>query len=108
MILAFGLGIIIAVAILDQKFRIFKITNHKVMVKWGIISSHTKEVAIRDIRNINMSQFLWERIFGVGSVAIASAGTGTVDVMFSGIKNPKTIRDLVRKIKEDSDSHHRE
>lgn len=109
LILAFGLGIIIIiVAILDQKYRIFTVTNHKAMVKWGIISRHTKEVAICDIRNINMSQGVVGRIFGIGSVASASAGTGTVDVTFSGIKNPKTIRDLVRKIKEDSDSHHRE
>ncbi len=109
LILAFGLGIIIIIlAILDQKNRIFTVTNHKVMIKWGIISRNTKEVAVRDIRNINMSQGLLDRIFGIGSVAIASAGTGTVDVTFIGTKSPTTIRDLVRQIKEDSDSHHLE
>ncbi len=55
-----------------------------------------------------MSQGLLERILGVGSVSVASAGTGEVDVTFFGLKNPTTIRDLVRKVKEDSDSHHRE
>lgn len=109
LILLFGLGIVIIIlAILDQKNRVFTITNYKVMVKWGIISRNTKEVAVRDIRNINMSQGILGRIFGIGSVAIASAGTGTVDVTFLGIDNPVMIRDLVRQIKEKSESNYRE
>ena len=109
LILLFGLGIVIIIlAILDQKNRVFTITNHKVMVKWGIISHNTKEVAIRDIRNINMSQGILARIFGFGTVSIASAGTGTVDVTFNGTNNPIMVRDLIRQIKEESESHSRE
>ncbi len=102
---ALGVGIIvIVVTILDQRNRIYTITNHKVMVKWGIISRNTKEVAVRDVRNINMSQGILGRIFGIGTVAVASAGTGTVDVTFFGTNNPMTVRDLVRQIKEDQGS----
>ncbi|UCF15442.1 MAG: PH domain-containing protein [Phycisphaerales bacterium] len=109
LILAFGLGILIIIlAILDQKNRVYTITNHKVMVKWGIISRITKEVAIRDVRNINMTQGVFARLFGIGTIAVASAGTGTVDVSFFGVEGPAMVRDLVRKIKEESDSHSQE
>jgi len=109
LILAFGLGIlIIIIAILDRKNRVYTITNHKVMVKWGIISRITKEVAVRDIRNINMTQGIFARIFGIGTIAVASAGTGTVDVSFFGVEEPTKVRDLIRKIKEESGSHSRE
>lgn len=106
LILAFGLGILIIIlAILDQKNRIYTITNHKVMVKWGIISRITKEVSIRDIRNINMTQGVFARLFGIGTIAVASAGTGTVDVSFFGVEEPTMVRDLIRKIKDESTSH---
>ncbi len=106
LILAFGLGIIIIVlAILDQKNRVYTITNHKVMLKWGIISNVTKEVAIRDIRNINLTQGIFGRIFGIGTIAVASAGTGTVDVSFFGVEDPTMVRNLIRKIKDDSTTH---
>jgi len=101
LLVPFLIGIfIILYAALDQRFRVFTLTNKMVISKWGIISRKTHEVAIRDIRNINMSQGVLERIFGLGSIEIGSAGTAGIEVKFAGVKTPALIRDLVRKTKE--------
>ena len=90
-------------AILDQKTRVFTHTTRKVMAKVGIISRKTREVAVRDIRSINMNQGILERIFGLGTVQIGSAGTGGIEVEFKGIKNPILVRDRIRRTKDEFD-----
>jgi membrane protein YdbS with pleckstrin-like domain len=103
-ILLFPLGLItIPYAILDQRTRVFTHTTRKVIAKVGIISRKTHEVAIRDIRSINMNQSILERLFGLGTVQIGSAGTGGVEVEFKGIKNPARVRDQIRKTKDEID-----
>jgi len=103
-ILLFPLGLItIPYAILDQRTRIYTHTTRKVIAKVGIISRKTHEVAIRDFRSINMNQSILERIFGLGSVQIGSAGTGGVEVEFKGITNPTKVRDGIRKTKDELD-----
>lgn len=100
----FGIGLIFIIyAILDQRTRVFTHTTRKVMAKVGIISRKTHEVAIRDIRSINMNQSILERLFGLGTVQIGSAGTGGVEVEFKGIKNPAKVRDQIRKTKDEID-----
>ena len=100
----FGLGLLFIIyAILDQKTRVYTHTTRKVISKVGIISRKTHEVAIRDIRSINMNQSILERIFGLGSVQIGSAGTGGVEVEFKGVTKPAMVRDGVRKTKDELD-----
>jgi membrane protein YdbS with pleckstrin-like domain len=100
----FGLGLLFIIyAILDQRTRVFTHTTRKVIAKVGIISRKTHEVAIRDIRSINMNQSILERIFGLGSVQIGSAGTGGVEVDFKGITKPAKVRDAIRKTKDETD-----
>jgi membrane protein YdbS with pleckstrin-like domain len=104
LLLPVGLGLIFIIyAILDKRTRVYTHTNRKVMARVGIISRKTHEVAIRDIRSINMNQGIIERIFGLGSIRIGSAGTGGVEVEFKGVTNPGSIRDAVRETKDEVD-----
>jgi membrane protein YdbS with pleckstrin-like domain len=97
----FGIGLIwIIYAILDQRTKVFTLTNRRVMSKTGIISRRTQEVNLRDIRSINMNQTLTERLFSLGTVQIGSAGTGGIEVEFSGINKPVKVRDQVSHSKD--------
>jgi len=96
--------ILILYAVLDQKTKVFTLTTRKVMMQSGIISRKTSEVGMRDIRSINMAQGILERLCGLGTVQIGSAGTGGIEVEFKGIKNPAKVRDQVRKTKDDLES----
>lgn len=93
--------IMILYAVLDQRTKVFTLTTRKVMMQSGIISRKTSEVGMRDIRSINMSQGILERLCGLGTVQIGSAGTGGIEVEFMGIKDPAKVRDQVRRAKDD-------
>ena len=101
LLLIIGIGlIIIIIALLDRKSRIYTVTNKRVSLKWGILSRHTNEVGTSDIRSIGLNQGMLERMFGLGTVHVASAGTEGVEVYFGGINNPEEVQKLIRDAKD--------
>ena len=92
---------LILYAILDQKTRVFTHTSRRVMAKVGIISRKNHEVTIGDIRSIHMHQGIVERLFGLGTVQIGSAGTGGIEVEFKGIQNPAQVQGQIRRAKDE-------
>ena len=102
LLMFWGLGLLVIIyAILDRKTKVFTLTTRKVMAQSGIVSRKTSEVGMRDIRSINMSQGILERIFGLGTVQIGSAGHAGIEVELKGIQNPSQVRDQVRRAKDD-------
>jgi membrane protein YdbS with pleckstrin-like domain len=102
----FGVGLILILyAFLDRGTRVFTLTNKRVTSKAGIISRQVHEVGIRDVRNLNVNQGVLERIFGLGTVEIGSAGTAGIEVRFLGIRGPVRVRDLIRRQKDEADSN---
>lgn len=100
----FGLGLIpLVYALLDRNTKTFTLTNKRVSTKVGIISRHIHEVSIRDVRNINVRQGIIERLFGLGTIEVGSAGTAGIEISFAGVKNPTTIRDKIRNQKDEID-----
>jgi membrane protein YdbS with pleckstrin-like domain len=71
------------------------ISNERVSLRKGILSKFTTEVFLTDIRNIQISQSFFQRIFNVGSVGIATAGHSGMEIEVSGLPNPKSIKQLV-------------
>lgn len=99
-----GLGLMpLIYSILDRNTRTYILTNKRVYTKAGIISQHTHEVSIRDVRNLNVRQGVVERLLGLGTIEIGSAGTAGIEITFRGVKNPTSIRDKIRNQKDDMD-----
>ncbi len=63
----------------------------------GLVSLNLRQPRLRyeDIRGIEPQQTLWERILGIGSVLIGSAMTQDVEIVMSGVANPRAIQLLV-------------
>lgn len=97
----FGLGIIfIARGILARNTTSYQLTNKRVSAKWGIIARHSSEVELVDIRNISSEQSVMERIFGIGTLEMASAGTDGAEVIFAGIPNHQQVKDTITRHKK--------
>lgn len=100
LVIAYGLGLlVILIAIIDRKCKIFTITNKRVKSKAGIISRSIHEVFVKDIRSVNLQQGILERLFGLGTVNIGSAGTAGIEVSFKGISQPMEIKEKIQKLK---------
>jgi uncharacterized membrane protein YdbT with pleckstrin-like domain len=71
------------------------ITDKRTIQRRGLISKYTTEVMHRDVRNIQVSQSIFQRIFGVGNVGISSSGQGGVEIQFSGMQDPEAVKALI-------------
>jgi len=100
---ALGLGLALIVwAVLDKRARVFTVTTSTIHSKSGIIARTTREVAMRDVRSINLKQGILERLFGIGTVEVGSAGTSGIEVSFKGIPEAPTVKDLIAKLKSEA------
>jgi uncharacterized membrane protein YdbT with pleckstrin-like domain len=61
----------------------------------GLLSKYTNDVLIADIRNVQVSQSLLQRIFGVGAVAVSTSGQGDMEIEVHGVPAPERIKSII-------------
>jgi uncharacterized membrane protein YdbT with pleckstrin-like domain len=80
---------------LKCKGTVLTVTDEKTILRKGIFSKHENEVYHADVRNVQVKQNLFQRMFGVGTVGIASAGHAGMEIEVSGIPSPGKIKDII-------------
>jgi len=71
------------------------LTDERIVLRTGILSKQTTEVYHADVRNVNISQSFFQRIFNVGSIGISSAAQSNIEIQASGIPKPQEIGELI-------------
>jgi uncharacterized membrane protein YdbT with pleckstrin-like domain len=97
----YGLAALIAlvslVALLGRMIRVatteFGVTDHRVIVKHGIVSLHTIEMNVDKIESVDVDQGLMGRIFNFGVVTIHGVGARWDPI--TGIANPLAFRNAI-------------
>ncbi|HJO94516.1 MAG TPA: PH domain-containing protein [Victivallales bacterium] len=101
LIILYGLGLLLLLIwwlkALSSKLTI---TNKKTTYRKGLLSKYTNDVWHTDVRNVQVGQNLFQRIFNVGSVGISSAGQGTIEIMAYGFREPEEVKELIYSFKE--------
>lgn len=64
----------------------------------GLIARNVQSIRIQDLRNINVSQSLVQRVLGIGNVEFSSAGGGGVEVVFFGVDDPMNVKALAQRL----------
>jgi hypothetical protein len=54
----------------------------------------------RDVRNIEIDQSVFQRMFGVGSIGIASAGQSGIEIQFAGVRDPDGVKALIDRYRD--------
>ena len=64
----------------------------------GLVSLNLRQPRLRweDIRGVEPNQTLWERFLGIGTVLIGSAMTTDVEIVMTGVDNPRGIQLLIQ------------
>ena len=96
LIAAFGLGLLILLVWwLKVLGTTLSVTNERITLRKGILAKHTSEVYHTDVRNVQVSQGIVQRIFSVGYIGISSAGQSGVEIGVNGIPNPQKVKTLI-------------
>lgn len=76
----------------------FVIENGVVESRRGIIGRDVQSIRLKDLRNVNVRQSFFQRIFFVGDVEFSSSGGSGIEVVFHGVPSPMEVKTLVRSI----------
>ncbi|MCL1874977.1 MAG: PH domain-containing protein [Synergistaceae bacterium] len=76
----------------------FTVKEDEVAMEHGILNKKSTEVGIMQIRSIQVQQRIWQRLFDIGDIYIASAGTEGYEIIAHGINKPHEIRDMLQAI----------
>lgn len=74
----------------------YRLYEERVVRHNGIIARHQLGLRYQDIRFVEVSQSIPDRILRVGDVLLYSAGTAKPEVTLSRVGNPTGLRDWIR------------
>ena len=87
---------VLAVAETMRRSERFTIGDEAVESEFRFISTRRTSIEYIKIQDVKVSQNPMDRIFGIGTVAINSAGSPMVEVEFRGVMGPYEIERAIR------------
>lgn len=76
-------------------FASLEITNKRTVERLGLFSKSTTEVLHQDIRNFQIQQSFWQRIWNVGQIGISSAAQDDVEIVMKDVPRPEKVRNVI-------------
>ena len=104
LIVVFGLGaLLLLLWWLHVLGTMLTITDRNTTLRRGLLSKKTNEVRHVDVRNLQVGQGVFQRMFGVGKLSISSAGQSDVEITVSGIPQPEEAKELIKRYRAAED-----
>ena len=87
-------GLIAGAAYIRQTTSEFAVTNHRVIVKTGLLARRTIEINIARVESVQVDQDIFGRLLNYGAITVI--GTGGTKEPFTMIDNPQQFRRMVQ------------
>ncbi len=75
------------------------VTDKRIVVKSGMLSTKRTEIRIADVRGVDVTRSLWQRMIGVGTVSIGTAATAGAEIYMIDVSDPQMIVDTINSIR---------
>ena len=100
LIAAFGIGILILVYwYIKTRATALTVTDNELMYERGILSKDRTSVSLKHVRSVHVTQGFVNRILGVGTIQISTAGDEP-EFTIADMPDPHLIREAITKAQE--------
>lgn len=99
LVLAAGVAALLWSA-LDWQTRLYLLTDRRMVRVAGIIRQTVREVPLRNVQSVTMSRSARERLTGIGSLGVSSAGSDGYEVTWRMVSRPREALRVVREAVE--------
>ena len=76
-------------------FTRYCLSEDRLFVSVGFLNIKDDEVLLYRVRDIDTSRSLWQRLFGVGTVVVASSDKSMPNLVLKNIKDPIFVKELI-------------
>lgn len=77
-----------------------RVYEDRVVLETGVLTKDLKELYVEDIRAVEIRETLSQRLAGIGSINIASAGEASSVITAKGIPHPRQLHDLLQELRK--------
>jgi uncharacterized membrane protein YdbT with pleckstrin-like domain len=85
------------VAMIRARTVSWSLTSDRLIEKRGLVASRRREMELADIRSVEVGKRVFQRMFGLGDVTIASAASADFAIRLNDIYDPDDAAETIRK-----------
>ena len=82
---------------LPLSFTRYSLSEDRLFVSEGFLTIKDDEILLYRVRDIDTRRSLWQRLFGVGTVVVASSDKTMPNLVLKNIKDPIFVKELIHK-----------
>ena len=75
-------------------------SEDRLFLKRGFLNVHQDEIVLYRVRDLRVSQTLWQRVFGVGTVTVISTDKSIPELALKNIRQPNEVKELIHEYVE--------
>ena len=87
---------------LPISFTRYALSEDRLFISVGFLNIKDDEILLYRVRDIDTSRSLWQRLFGVGTVAVMSSDKTMPTLVLKNIKDPVFVKELIHKQVEET------
>ena len=96
LLLMLGSIALVVLAGLARRGTTWSLTSDRLVERRDLFASSHQEMELIDVRSIEVSRSLLQRLLGLGTVTVASAASAEFLIIMSDIRDPQHVADTVR------------
>ena len=81
-------------------FTRYALSEDRLFLKRGFLNVHQDEIVLYRVRDLRVSQTLWQRVFGVGTVTVISTDKSIPELALKNIRQPNDVKELIHEYVE--------
>ena len=92
---------------LPISFTRYALSDDRLFVSTGFLTIKDEEILLYRIKDLNTKRTLWQRLFGVGTITVASSDKSMPILDITNVRDPRTVKELIHKHVEIAKRKHR-
>jgi len=89
-------GLLLGLVSLARRNTSWSLTSDRLIERRGLLARHRREMELADVRSIEVDRSLFQRMVGLGNVAIASAASADFMIRLWDIPDPERMAEILR------------
>lgn len=91
------------IALLIWHFNLSKtrliIVGDRVLYKTGVFSTRESEIRIQDVRDVEITRTLSQRMLNTGTLSLSTSGESGMEIEISGLAHPERVREIINTLR---------
>jgi uncharacterized membrane protein YdbT with pleckstrin-like domain len=96
LVLMLGSIVLVLLGGLARRGITWRLTSDRLIERRDVFTSSHQEMELIDVRSIEVSRSLIQRLLGLGTVAVASAASAEFLIVMTDIRDPQHVADTLR------------